>query len=594
MHQISLIKLGAQSLTYTLLDRSRVLNGLAKRITFGSVTCDKLAKSIISNTVAVAQHYAIASKALGKRSAEIINLSKSVLFDNTRQQVDNGVAPLVTLLLQSKGQGKFAQNLAAGIARYLGPALLKDHALERILVALKEQKGGENVLKMTLDNALSGITGGKIISATFMSALKRAILDRTEYKPTSPLHHMAAWKLHQSLAVDPGSLPPPPKGLQIIEAVAGKVPGMVASVCQQLDHMQNFLQLPYSEKELTAVFTECWPSDLAVNENITRKDFVKIVMMAHATEQAGILDKNIAGLPAGARESLQQQTNEIRAFLAKMPACDIKVAQNWTGGIESVSAQHAREHQPSPQLLDFMSNKFHAPVHHPGELAAYFADGAFIKAFKQGIDLKVDNGQQSYSRWIADMGSQLVSQAKNLWGGQQQLTPAQQRQLGQLSELVDHNPMSMLALSRYLIPDVLAQSVQDEVFNQFTRRQPDLIFADNLWMQTGKPDVSYVISKQDGVDIDIALKWPVTGFGTDPDKLAVSQSRQNHIATTVKVNMLFDDKGVVKQNMSIMATRISLSETLEFEPLKKDEITAPITFLNRGVLKKAIEMVSTC
>src|SRR5471030_3074830 len=108
MHQVSLIKLGAQTLTYTVLDKSRILNGLAKRITFGSVTRNKLAKSIIANTVAVAQNYAIANKALGKRSAEIINQTRSVLFDNTRQQVDNGVPSLVSLLLQSKGQGKFA------------------------------------------------------------------------------------------------------------------------------------------------------------------------------------------------------------------------------------------------------------------------------------------------------------------------------------------------------------------------------------------------------------------------------------------------------------------------------------------------------
>lgn len=594
MHQVSLIKLGAQTLTYTVLDKSRILNGLAKRITFGSVTRNKLAKSIITNTVAVAQNYAIANKALGKRSAEIINQTRSVLFDNTRQQVDNGVPSLVSLLLQSKGQGKFAQKLAAGIAQYLGPSLLNDHALERVLVALKEQKGGENVLKMTLNNALSGIIGGKIISATFMSALKRAILDLPEYKPTSPLHHMAAWKLHQSLAVDHGSLPPMPKGLQVIEAIAGNVPGMVASVCRQMDHIQNFLQLPHSEKELVNVFTECWPSDLTVNENITPKDFARLVLMAHTSDQTCILEKNIDELPAKEQESLQHQFKEISTFLARMPEPTIKVAQNWTGGIESVSAQHSKEHAASPKLENFMHNQFRAPVHHPEEIASYFADGAFIEAFKKGIDLKVNSSQQGYGRWIAGMGSQIISQAKDMWGGQQQLTHAQQRQLGQLSELVDNNAMSMMALTRYLIPEVITQAVQDEVFNQFTRKQPNLLLADNLWMTVGQPDVSFVVSKKTGVDIDITLKWPVTGFGANPEELTALQSRQSHISATVNVNMLFNDKGVAKQAINISATQISLNDTLNFGPSKNGEIPTPLTVLNRGVLKKAAEMVSTC
>ncbi|WP_413737163.1 hypothetical protein ACL2XP_03395 [Sodalis sp. RH21] len=594
MNSVSLPKFGASIAAYSILDKSNILNGLAKRTTGGSVTRNVLAKKIITDTVSLAQNLAVSNRMLGKRSASIVNQGRSVLFGNTRRQVEDGVAPLVELILQSKGQGEFAQKMASGVARYLGPLLLQDHALERVLVALKQQDGGENVLKLALDNALSGFFGGKIVSATFMSALKRAILNRPEYQPTSPLHHMAAWKLHQSLTSDPGSLPPPPFGLQTIEAIAGKMPGLVTSVCRQLDNLQNLLQLPLSEKELSTVYTECWPSDLAVTENITPKDFARIVMMAHATDQNVILDMNVAKLPAGVREPLRQQCKNIRTFISRLPAPEIKVAQNWSGGIESISANHAINHPPSSKLVDFMHADFRVPVHHPAEIASYFADGAFINAFKAGIDLKVDNAHQSYGRWILGMGNQVISHANNIFGSQHGLTHAQLRQLAQLSEIVDNNAMSLMALSRYLIPESITQSVQKQVLGQFTYRQPDMVLANDIWMKIEKPEVGFVVSKQNGVDIDITLKWPVSAYGKTPQALKTLGHNQGNISSTVKIHMLFNEKGLEKQEMNVSDTHISLREELLVDASKDTGTGSQITFLNRGVLKTAFEMVSTC
>lgn len=594
MHNVSIPKFVGQVALYKILDKSKHLNDLAAHITGGSITRNGLAKDIIAKTISLGQDYVASNKMLGKRSAEIVYQGRSVLFGNTLEQVDSGIGPLVELILRSKGQGQLAQKMAAGIAQFLGPTLLQDHAIERVLVALTQQPGGENVLKMALDNVLSGYFGGKIISATFMSALKRAVLDRPEYKPISPLHHMAAWKIHQALTHDPDSLPPPPAGLKLIDAIVGNLPGFVTSVYQKLDNLQNILQLPLSEKELSTVFTECWPSDLAVTKDMLIKDFARVVMMAHATDQDIILDKNISALPPVIGESFQRQCKDIRAFLSRMPTPEVKVAQNWSGGIESVSVNHSKDQPPSPNLVDYMGNKFRASVHHPQAVGTHFADGAFVEVFKAGIDLKVDNSHQSYVSWAATMGTQYISQAKNMLWKQHELTNAQQRQLEQLSDIVDHNPMSLMALSRYLIPENIIKSVQKEVLSQFTFQQPDLILSDNIWMKVSTPEVSFVVSKNKGVDIDITLKWPVSEFGKAVDSLEISQSNQGNLTSTVKVHLLLNDNGVEKQEISISDTHISLREQLSFASEKDVVMDSPITFLNLGVLKKAFEMVSSC
>ncbi|MBT9433171.1 hypothetical protein JZM24_15515 [Candidatus Sodalis endolongispinus] len=176
--------------------------------------------------------------------------------------------------------------------------------------------------------------------------------------------------------------------------------------------------MPYSEKDLSAVFTECWPSDLAVPENITSKDFSRVVMMGHATDQTAIVDQNIAALPKGISQTLQQEAANIRSLLTRLPAPEIKVAQNWSGNIESVSVQQVSAHPPSAQLQTFIDKEFRVPVHHPQEVDAWVADGEFIKSLSKGIDLKIDNSHLSYSRWLTDKGSQFIAQAKDSWLGQ--------------------------------------------------------------------------------------------------------------------------------------------------------------------------------
>lgn len=594
MHNVSMPKFGCQIAVYKVLDKRDILNNLAKRVTAGAVSRDTLAQKIISNTVSVAQQYAINNKVLGKRSAEISHQGRSVLFNNTFEQVKNGVGPLVELILKSKGQSAFAQRTAAGIAQWLGPKMLQDHALERVLVALKEREGGENALKMALDNALTGVFGGKIISNTFMSALKRAILDRKEFKPNSPFHEYAAWKLHQHISPDPSLLSGPPRGWQTIEAIVDTLPGFVTKVCAQLDNIQDLLHIPRREQKLSTVITECWPSDLAVTGDIANKDFARIVLMAHETGQQNILDDYIACLPEGVRDLLQQQCATIRDLLAKIPEPEVNVVQNWSGGIESVSVNHDIEHSPTPKLADYINNRFRTPVHHPEEIAAYFADGAFINAFRQGIDLKVDNSHQSYARWAAELGSQVISQAKNVWGNQKGITSAQQRQLKQLSDLVDNSPLNLMALSRYLIPESIIQSAQTEIFKQFTRKSPDLVWSDGLWMKVGEPEVSFAVSKKEGVNIAATLKWPVTAFGKTPDALETSQNQRCNITSTVNINMLFNQKGLEKQQMTISNTHIALREELVFSAPAEAERNTPITFLDIGVLKSICDISSTC
>lgn len=124
-NNVSIPKFGIQALTYRTLDRRKTLNGLVNRISGGSINREVLARKIISNTLSLGQEYVVTHQMLEKRSAEIVSLGRSVLFDNTLHQVKDGVAPLVELILQSKGQGALAQKLASGIAQCIGSVYCK-------------------------------------------------------------------------------------------------------------------------------------------------------------------------------------------------------------------------------------------------------------------------------------------------------------------------------------------------------------------------------------------------------------------------------------------------------------------------------------
>ncbi|WP_213990236.1 hypothetical protein [Sodalis sp. dw_96] len=567
MKSVSIPAFGMRIAAYAIIDKRNNLNRLVNRISGGSVNRDTLAKKIVSDMITLGQDVVVNSELLGKRSADIVNLSRSVTFDNTFQQVEAGVAPLIKLIMQSKGHSVFAQRVASDIMSFLGPSLLKDHALERVLAALAKQEGGENVLKLALDNVLSGFTGGKILSSPLMSALKRAILDNTEFQETSYLHTMAAWKLHQFLTPDSTLLPDPPLGLTLAETAIETGIFVATEACRQLDNLQKALNITPGTQKATDLFTECWPSDLAVAENITAKNFANIVIAAKATNQENILDTHLAALPDGVRTALQQQCNALRGFLARLPAAEIKVAQNWSGGLEFIILDQTSRHPPSADLIKY-GEELKVPVHMPAEHEGTMFDESFLNAFKSGIDFNIDDSQQGYTQWIRDFGARTIYTAKSHLGYQGEFTEHQKQQLHKLSLMVDGNPMSMLAMTRYLIPDSIAHSLEDRLLNQFERQLPDLVYADNLWMKIDKPKVSFSVDKDNTVNINATLTWPISHYGRTTEVLRPVEENAGSITSTVQIRLLCNEKGVENQDIIIKDTRIDLKDkwTVEASP----------------------------
>jgi len=569
MKSVSLPAFGIRIGAYAILDKRDRLNKLASRISGGSVNKDTLAKSIVSDMITLGLGVVADNKMLGKRSAGIVDLGRSVLFDNTRRQVETGIAPLVELIMQSKGQSEFTQRMASSILSFLGPSLLQDHALERVLVALAKQEGGENVLKLALDNVLSGFTGGKILSSPLMSALKRAILDKPEYQQTSHLHNMAAWKLHQFLAPDPTLLPDPPAGLIMAEMVIETGSFVATEVCRQLDNLQKALNITPGTQKAAEIFNDYWPSSLAVTENITAKEFANRVIAANVSDQENILDANLAALPDSVRTTLQQQCAELRNFLAQLPTAEIKVAQNWSGGMEFVTLDHATQHPPSAALMKYCEQELKIPVHLPAEYEGTMVDGAFLDSLKSGIDLRLDDSRQDYTRWAKDLGNRTLYTAQSYLGYQDELSAHQRQQLQKLSLMVDNNPMSMLALTRYLIPGSITNTLKEPVLNQFKRQQPSLVYADNLWLQIGTPQVSFNVSKDKTVDIEATLTWPVLKYGQSSEALHAAKNDAGSISATVQISLLCNENGIENQRVTMKDTRIDLKDkwTVETSPI---------------------------
>ncbi|PIJ52033.1 hypothetical protein BL250_02120 [Erwinia sp. OLTSP20] len=574
MNNVSSTKLFFQFLTYSCLDNSSKLDKCVSYISRGSITRDSLAKNIISSTVSLAQNYAISNQVFGENSAKIVELGRSTFFDNTRAQAENGLGPLVELILQSKGMSESACNIATTLAQYLGPMLTQDHCAERILAALTKFDGGENVIKLALRNTLSGVCGQKVekwISNTFMSVLKRAILDRPEYRESTWAQHIVAWKLYQTLNPD-SRVAPPGMLLQTVDFVVNQTPGMVSTVYQQLDNIQQYLQIPYAEQMASTAFEKSSVSDLAVPEDISCKDFARVVVMGHTTNQNAIVNQNIDLLPQGIRQALHQEAEKVRALLTRLPGQEIKVEQTWSGGINAVSVEQSGSFPAPAELQSFINTQLQAPAHHPETSGTVVADGEFIESLKKGIDLKIDNSHLSYGQRLFDMGNQFITLYTRSWGEGTGLSPLKQQQLEQLSLMVENNPMSMLALSRYLIPDSVASRFQQIIFSQFAHKEPNLIHVDNVWMKVGKPEVSFEVKKDQGVDIAVNLKWPVTEFGDDISNLSPSSYKQSYLSSRVDINMLFNSHGLEKEQITIADTHLLLKDRLVFTSLREDDV----------------------
>lgn len=562
------MKLAARTLTYKAMDSSKVVNTLVNRITFGSVSRDTLAKNILSGTVNLAQQYACEQKLLGERSAEIVSLGRSVLFDNTVAQVKEGASPLVSLLMEYNGNNSCSTFLASKIAERFLPDMLQDHALERILCVWSTQESGSQVMKLAIENALTGVYGGKMIAATFMSVLKRTILDKAEYQSNTALHRIAAKELQRHYTQSK-EVVPEISLCSVISSVTAETYSHVSSLCLQSEVMRNVLQLPAKIRE---VFNAFLPMGTANGDKKTVSDLIELAILAHKTQQPELVDemfKMIAELPKEVRGEFQNKYEQLKPLLEKMPLSTIAIGQNWLNELESVSFEHHDNYAVSSELTAFMKNGFSLPVKHPEDAGGYFAGGSFINALRQGMALHIDNSHKSYGQRAVDMGGNLFSIIKDTLALPEGLSEGQKRQVGQLSDMVNHHPMSLLALTHHIAPKNVLNNVGNKVLNELNHQSGNVIFIDNRWMKLGPPQTTVTVSKSNGVDIATQIVWPVEQLGSSRDDMLPLSSGSSTVSTTVNSHLMFNENGLKNKSVTISDINVDLAEKLTFsQPLE--------------------------
>ncbi|MCW2479918.1 hypothetical protein [Candidatus Symbiopectobacterium sp. NZEC135] len=550
------------------MDSSKVVNTLVNRITFGSVSRDTLAKNILSGTVNLAQQYACEQKLLGERSAEIVSLGRSVLFDNTVAQVKEGASPLVSLLMEYNGNNSCSTFLASKIAERFLPDMLQDHALERILCVWSTQESGSQVMKLAIENALTGVYGGKMIAATFMSVLKRTILDKAEYQSNTALHRIAAKELQRHYTQSK-EVVPEISLCSVISSVTAETYSHVSSLCLQSEVMRNVLQLPAKIRE---VFNAFLPMGTANGDKKTVSDLIELAILAHKTQQPELVDemfKMIAELPKEVRGEFQNKYEQLKPLLEKMPLSTIAIGQNWLNELESVSFEHHDNYAVSSELTAFMKNGFSLPVKHPEDAGGYFAGGSFINALRQGMALHIDNSHKSYGQRAVDMGGNLFSIIKDTLALPEGLSEGQKRQVGQLSDMVNHHPMSLLALTHHIAPKNVLNNVGNKVLNELNHQSGNVIFIDNRWMKLGPPQTTVTVSKSNGVDIATQIVWPVEQLGSSRDDMLPLSSGSSTVSTTVNSHLMFNENGLKNKSVTISDINVDLAEKLTFsQPLE--------------------------
>lgn len=594
------VKLAARTLTYKAMDSSKVVNTLVNRITFGSVTRDTLAKNILSGTVNLAQQYACEQKLLGERSAEIVSLGRSVLFDNTMAQVKEGAGPLVSLLMEYNGNNSCSTFLTSKIAERFLPDMLQDHALERISCVWSTQESGSQVMKLAIENALTGVYGGKMIAATFMSVLKRTILDKAEYHSNTALHRIAAKELQRHYTQSK-EVVPEISLCSVISSVTAETYSHVSSLCLQSEVMRNVLQLPTKIKEVFNAFSTWRPTGTANGDKKTVSDLVELAILVHKTQQPEQVDemfKMIAELPKEVRGEFQNKYEQLKPLLEKMPLSTIAIGQNWLNELESVSFEHHDNYAVSSELTAFMKNGFSLPVTPPEEAEGYFAGGSFINALRQGMALHIDNSHKNYGQRAVDMGGNLFSIIKDMLALPEGLSEGQKRQVGQLSDMVNHHPMSLLALTHHIAPKNVLNSVSNKVLNELNHQSGNVIFTDNRWMKLGPPQTTVTVSKCDGVDVATQIVWPVEQLGLSRDDMLPLSSGSSTVSTTVNSHLMFNENGLKSKSVTISDINIDLVEKLTFSQPPETYTASASKWLNldpqRGGLFPLLGGASSC
>ncbi len=590
--KVDQVKVALRVVTYKALDKNDTLNSLANRVTSGAVNRDKLAERILSDVIKMAPGIMASSKMLGERTPEIISQASNLFFNNTRAQTEQGIASLIGLLAASKGQGEFAQKLAGILATQILPSdQLQDHTLERILSELGKQKGGESILKLAVDNAVAGFTGEKMISSTVMSILKRAVLDRTEYKENNSwTHKVAAWELHKALLPEKGTtgfdkhqLPPAPEGWQTLKTTAATTATVVSTAAEVLtghtiSNMMagtwNLLDdlAPPAAKPAKDAFHDAWSSDFAMREDMPLQTFAALVIKANTLGRQSTLTQYIDALPEKARVHFTQQRSQIDSLYQRWPGAEIKVAPTWSGGLASVSANQSRSHSVNASILESVKKQSQSVIGEPEKVGNHMVDKDFLTEFRSGMNLTLNDSQRGYADRVTGIGNQLLSGVKGYLGWQDSLNATQQQQIEQLSQMVEGDPLRLPALTRYLNSSYL---LKENPLSGFPQSGADVICADNIWMKLGKPEVSFVVNRDDenNITVETQLKWPVLMSGKSPETLKPAPEKTGSI--TVSTQAQFLQKGVVVSNLATAGIRVDLQEVLLFQRPPPEKTNQP-------------------
>lgn len=178
------------------------------------------------------------------------------------------------------------------------------------------------------------------------------------------------------------------------------------------------------------------------------------------------------------------------------------------------------------------------------------------------------------------------------------LSEGQKRQVGQLSDMVNHHAISLLALTHHLAPRNVLNSVGNKVLNELNHQSGDVIFTDNQWMKLGPPETKVTVSKSNGVDVATQIIWPVEQARWSRDAMLPLSGGSSTVSATVNSHLTFNEHGLKNKNMTISDINIDLAEKLTFSQPLETDIASASKWLNlnpqRGSFFPLLGGASSC
>lgn len=593
MLSVKRIQLGCKTLSYAAVKNVPLLAPLVNRVTGGRVNKHSLAQDVWRAGIEVAKEYAIDAKVLGERSAKVVPLLLQALVDNDREQMASAIRQLTSDALDgyvSKDapdvRGRFNacfHSMASALTQRLTVALLGDHAVEKILATAKA-KHGAAPFEHFLQQNLGAFAGRDAVARQALHCLDDMLDDPAYVQTDSAVYSTLADLVHIALqagseaeyldvlkAYAPRSFATVETVHRMAQAVGGErgarvVPAVIGSA---LDGAQRGLGA-LAWRTVDEAYRTRPPAPLAsLAPTATERDIADALL--HSMTHAAATTPGSNRLPGKSAH---------RAVLRERAALDDASAPERGARMDRVADAL------SPAQLFPLGRKRALRVAKTwtGHLAEVHSTNRWgpLRDDALHVDIvdRLDRAPTDFTQWDGrTVGRRFAAThgALNLTLGADGSRARDGAVLQRLFETCGRDAALMREATRYLDEALAQRALVEPVAMQLADARTGLMRVGGAWLDVAAlaaPRYRFKVRRtDDAVHVDLQAKWPITAYGSAPDKLRLPfGAHRSYLAVRGGVTLrrpahaLPTDSASVLTEIDAKGVRAVVENVIAFDP----------------------------